>query len=853
MTTIKNEHLLSVYVPEVGTPHSLNIIFPTTLTPEVLQTGSLSCNTTSTGNFDDAGVETPISGPIGVGLSVDIRIIDGEVTDIERVSAKGAGYSPNEIVEVDFQVDNGGNKAKVVVAEVDEFGGVVDLTIINSGDTYSIESGFVDTLQLKNNAGDSLDLRIEISSSDFLSIEVVSTVNISPTEFATVGDNLEVVDSLGNVCCEVVVATVNKTFSGGIHKYSGEKLIDDVKEIISEEAPPIVTENVDYDPSGGFDVQGDITYDKTDGKLTFHRTAPFDRILTDDFYIHNDGDTAEGTYNFTDPTADAGAPTEIINIENKDGETLKINSSGVVTQPNVNVPSDDGDLVNKKFIDEFKSDTDEKFQNIENSTDVIRELLEFDAFGNKYSINLVNSAPASLRDGKIYLLTSETPTERTEGDYVQRYVDFSGVTEVYISENNEDGNQVFSDFTIFKNNSELTLNQLKIEYAGGFGRYLIKSDAELLSGGAKFNVEPFRVSDKLISEVDEPPIDGVFREGEVSLLLRVSAVVTYDNDAFVLKSGDQMTGKLTLKHRSSTSDVLLIRDKDNNSLLRLGLEANDLSKVVVENDKQFKIGTRAKQIFKIYKDSTCILTSLREPSNDEDAATKKYVDEQIDGVPDVLDDRYVKLDGTSVVSDYFRLRGPNATGDGQSTFQVIEDGEHKLYNLSTPEDTNAKWAANVEYVQNYVSGAIDNIDLPDPDVDLSNYLPLTGGLMTGELRFDRNNNQYTLLFTRDGSSKLDLYHTPSGSHSLTVRRGEEFKIVTQPNNNSSSQQVFKTYKDGTCRIEYLRAPDFSHHAANKSYVDQKAGTITTGTSTSPSLSTGQLYYNTSTKQLFIGE
>jgi len=575
MTTIKNEHLLSVYVPEIGTPHSLSIVYPTNLTPEILSTGFIDCNTTSTGNINDGGVESPISGAVGVGLTLSVRITDGEVTNIEKIFNRGTGYTLNEIVEIEYQANGGPNKAKVIVNQVDDGGIVLDVTIIENGDSYSIESGVIDTLQLTNDDGDLVDLKIEISNSDFSRVEVISNPNITPTAFATVGDNLNVVDSLGNVYCEVTVNTISEKISGGIHKYSGEKLVDDVKEIIANEKPPLVTENVDFNSRDSFDPQGDISYDEVEGKLTFHRTAPFNRVLTDDFYIHNDGDTAVGTYNFTDLTADDVAPTEIINIENKDGETLKINSSGVVTQPNVNVPSDDGDLVNKKFIDEFKSDTEEKFQNIENSTDVIRELLEFDAFGNKYSIILVDSPPASLSDGKIYLLTSEVPTERTDADYVQRYVEFSGITKVYIAENNEDGNQVFSDFTIFKNNSELTLNQLKIEYAGGFGRYLIKSDAELLTGGAKFDVEPFRVSDKLISEVDEPPIDGVFREGEVSLLLRVSGVVTYDNNEFVRKKGgDSMEGPLRVTgtrdgdgdNGESTLKVLNVDSGQNGSL-----------------------------------------------------------------------------------------------------------------------------------------------------------------------------------------------------------------------------------------------------------------------------------------------
>ena len=111
---------------------------------------------------------------------------------------------------------------------------------------------------------------------------------------------------------------------------------------------------------------------------------------------------------------------------------------------------------------------------------------------------------------------------------------------------------------------------------------------------------------------------------------------------------------------------------------------------------------------------------------------------------DTLDDRYVKLDGTSVVGDLYRLRGPNSAGTGFNSFHNISDGEQRLYNMALPEDSNTGWAASVQYVQNYVQNAVGN-------VDLSGYLPLTGGELTGDL--DMNNANIEML-----GSRIDFFN-----------------------------------------------------------------------------------------------
>ena len=119
---------------------------------------------------------------------------------------------------------------------------------------------------------------------------------------------------------------------------------------------------------------------------------------------------------------------------------------------------------------------------------------------------------------------------------------------------------------------------------------------------------------------------------------------------------------------------------------------------------------------------------------------------------DTLDDRYVKLTGTTRTTGTWKIKGDNETGDGEQTYQSIGGGYQKLYHIQTPEDSNTGWVANVEYVQQKIAAI--------PDVDLSGYLPLTGGTLTGRLtieqpRTDSNTNCFVIKGRiKDGSNNL---------------------------------------------------------------------------------------------------
>ena len=181
---------------------------------------------------------------------------------------------------------------------------------------------------------------------------------------------------------------------------------------------------------------------------------------------------------------------------------------------------------------------------------------------------------------------------------------------------------------------------------------------------------------------------------------------------------------------------------------------------------------------------------------------------------DTLDGRYVKLQDTTVLGDYYRLRGPNAAGTGTSTFQVIDEGEQKLYNIKTPLSSNTNWVANVEYVNDTVS----------------NYLPLTGGTLTGQLNLDNKKIQ-----VKDANGEIRWYAQGSGfckSYDMfRVERdidGPAFQARIGAANNAEIRTNGSAFFKGTVNMHNNKlinvlTPTTANDAANKSYVDTKAG------------------------------
>jgi len=167
---------------------------------------------------------------------------------------------------------------------------------------------------------------------------------------------------------------------------------------------------------------------------------------------------------------------------------------------------------------------------------------------------------------------------------------------------------------------------------------------------------------------------------------------------------------------------------------------------------------------------------------------------------DTLDSRYVRSNGTTIVGDIYRLRGANVAGTGQSTFMTIDAGTLKLYNLETPQDSNTAWAAPVGYVQEYVQEQVG-------DIDLSDYLPLTGGTLTGTLVSNHTGNQ-RINFLSNGSS-----------NNCDIARDGIWMISLQP----GLTKINTPLDMGSNKITNVNNPSNAKDAANKEYVDNTTG------------------------------
>ena len=231
--------------------------------------------------------------------------------------------------------------------------------------------------------------------------------------------------------------------------------------------------------------------------------------------------------------------------------------------------------------------------------------------------------------------------------------------------------------------------------------------------------------------------------------------------------------------------------------------------------------------------------NLKEYTDGEIADLQKYVDEKVeDSVSDV--DSKVSKSGDVMTGDLsfdggsHSIRMLNGTklrftgsdsGNNQRTFIDIknelssgvegaEDGYRmRLYHLADP--TSPYHASNKKYVdqsidaipsvnldgyatEQYVDDAVSNINIP------SDYLPLSGGELTGDLKFKEGNKADHQFIINPNSSTFDtnIYGLNNGqvrfrtSHTANENDRRGSHIVLSPNNGDPETRIYNVVEAG---------------------------------------------------------
>ena len=257
------------------------------------------------------------------------------------------------------------------------------------------------------------------------------------------------------------------------------------------------------------------------------------------------------------------------------------------------------------------------------------------------------------------------------------------------------------------------------------------------------------------------------------------------------------------------------------------------------------------------------LFNVAYPESDTHVANKKYVDDAVGINKQEVDDiaaSYLPLSGGSAnkmtgdfhieqktiliskadgtkqwkvnpnTSDYFT--NIYSFNSGGMRFRVTSDNTEASYKtfLSAayadndvggtihPVQTQINWlktptqghhAANKHYVDQKVATIVAG------DVDLDDH---PGGSFTGTVTFAAQTNESPVKFTIGGTKVAEYYIGGSDSLFFEVQPGKEFKI-TASNSDGDRQQVFKVYPNGEIKLEHLKDPEQSHHAATKGWVE----------------------------------
>ena len=236
------------------------------------------------------------------------------------------------------------------------------------------------------------------------------------------------------------------------------------------------------------------------------------------------------------------------------------------------------------------------------------------------------------------------------------------------------------------------------------------------------------------------------------------------------------------------------------------------------------------------------IANLKDPGSGTDAVNRNYVT-----------GGFLSKSGEQILtSSAWKIRAPTTDPDdnGKLSFIDIKENELHLYHVADPTDAR-HGVPKVYLEENYAGKGTANTFRETQTFQKSSYFQ-NGVIFNGR-------NGATAIEVRGENETLsDIWCKVRGTNRLSFicYPGQDnvgYKRVIQMNWNDEKDNP-------ELKLSYVADPNANGDAANKRYVDQEIAKVAGGSgatansgTTTPSLATGEMFFNTSSKILFIGD
>ena len=290
-------------------------------------------------------------------------------------------------------------------------------------------------------------------------------------------------------------------------------------------------------------------------------------------------------------------------------------------------------------------------------------------------------------------------------------------------------------------------------------------------------------------------------------------------------------------------DFILLSSFDPTGLATIDyVDAQDATKIGLSGsntiDTSWRVKSGSNTVMSGSSEGNLKIYNLSEPSDGHHAATKTYADKMI------------PRSGTSDLVGDWRVRQENEEGN-YSTLIHGDNGQLGLYNLKDPNDSHH--AVPRSYV--------DEVDADNAKKSATNTFR--------EIQTFAKATYFQNSIVLNGKN-TDTLTEVKGENEETrelwnkIRATNKVSWICYPGQENSGYKRCMTMEwdqdlnKPKVLIDYLMDPVNNKHAANKQYVDQKVaeaggGSFANSGATTPDLSTGELFFNTTDKVLYIGE